>query len=131
MLFGVLLNGGGNQPPTGAMMRSPTNRRRSNAAKQTVAVGVMIAAAIGFLMIIPRSSLFRQQGQMPSAEPDATRYIGEIRLAPAEDGRCRVIAFENRSGELWDKGLMPCDLDPSAPEQGGRLGSISRSFKGQ
>jgi hypothetical protein len=112
------------------MMRSPTKRSRSNAAKQTAAVCLMIAAAIGLLVLIPHSSLFTKQAQIPSAETDATRYVGEIRLAPARDGRCRVIAFENRSGELWDKGLMPCDLDPSAQEQAGRLGSISKSFKG-
>ena len=112
-------------------MRSPTNRKSSSAVKQAVGIGVAIAAAIGLLMIIPNSSLFtKHAGQTPPEGTDAYQYVGEIRLAPTEDGRCRVIAFDNRNERFWDKGLMPCEPDPSAQEQVGRLGSISKSFKG-
>src|ERR1700730_8306376 len=103
-------------------MRSPTKRGSSSTVKQAVGVGVAIAAAIGLLMIIPNSSLFtKHAGQIPPDGTDAYQYAGEIRSAPTEDGRCRVIAFDNRRERFWDKGLMPSALHPPAQEQYGRL----------
>jgi hypothetical protein len=111
-------------------MRAPTRRGGSNALGQAVGIGMLLAAAIGLAILIPNSSLFTKHEQpIPQDDTDAGQYTGEIRLAPTADGRCRVIAFDNRSGRLWDAGLMPCDADASAPEQLGRLDSISKSFK--
>jgi hypothetical protein len=111
-------------------MRSPTSRGGSSAVKQAVGICVLIAATIGLLMLVPHSSLFTKQApQIPRDATDAAQYIGEIRPTPTEDGRCHVIEFDNRSGRFSDKGLMPCDPDPSAQEKDGRLDSISKSFK--
>jgi hypothetical protein len=111
-------------------MRVLTNRGSSNALKHTMGVCALIAAALGLLTFIPNASLFTQRApRIPTARTNAEGYVGEIWLAPAEDGRCRVIAFDNRSEWFWDKGLLPCDSAPSKQEQLGRLDSISKSFK--
>jgi hypothetical protein len=111
-------------------MRSPTKRGSSNTVKQTAGICVIIAAGIGLLMLIPNNTFFTKQVQPILRDGTAAdQAIGEIRLEPTQDGRCRVIAFDNRSGRFWDKGLMPCDPDPSAQEPVGRLDSISKSFK--
>jgi len=111
-------------------MRSSTNRGRASSVKQAIGICVLIALAIGLLTFIPQSSLFTKQAPQTFRDgTDTDRYAGEIRMAPTADGRCRVIAFDNRSEGFWDKGLMPCDLDPSTQEQGGRLGSISKGFR--
>ncbi|MGP0089506.1 MAG: hypothetical protein ACLPKB_06045 [Xanthobacteraceae bacterium] len=111
-------------------MRVPTNHSSSSALKQTMGVCALIAAALGLLMFIPNGSLFTQRApRVPTVRTDAEGYVGEIWLAPAEDGRCRVIAFDNRSEWFWDRGLLPCDSAPSKQEQLSRLDSISKSFK--
>ena len=112
-------------------MRSPTKRGSSNTVKQTAGICVIIAAAIGLMFLIPNSSLFTRQVQpIPRDGTPADQAMGEIRLEPTQDGRCRAIAFDNRSGRFWDKGLVPCGPDPSALEQSGRLDTISKAFKG-
>jgi len=112
-------------------MRSSTNRFSSSAVKQMVGIGVLIAAVIGVIMLMPHSSLFTRQAARAPPATEAERYGGEIRLAPTEDGRCRALAFDNRSGQFVDKGLMPCNSEPSTPELLGRLGTISKTFRHQ
>lgn len=111
-------------------MHSPTNRGSSNTVNQTAWICVLIVAALGLLTLIPKGTLFTKRVQIPHDRTDAEHYLGKIWLASTEDGRCRVIAFDNRSELFWDKGLLPCN-PLSAQEQVGRLGSISKSFKGQ
>ena len=113
-------------------MPSSTKRRSLSPIKQAMGICVLIAIAIGLLTFIPHDSLFTRPAPQPSdSGTDIDRYSGEIRLDPTANGRCRVIAFDNRYERFWDKGLLPCDPEPSAQEQGGRLGSISKSFKRQ
>jgi hypothetical protein len=105
---------------------------RSNAVMQTAAICLFIAAAVGLMMLIPNSSLFTMQPpRISHIGPDPDPSLGEIRLERTWDGKCRVFAFDNRSGQFQEKGLTPCDADSLARDQGGRLDSISKSFKGR
>ena len=113
-------------------MATSTKRGKSNALMQIAGIGVLVAVALGVLALLPQSWLFtKETTQAPAPANETERYAGEIRMEPSRDGRCRVIAFDNRSEKYWDKGLMPCETAPSALDQSGRFDSISKSFKRQ
>lgn len=43
---------------------------------------------------------------------DNTRYLGSIILSPTRGDKCWERGLDNRSGAMWDKGPVDCDVIP-------------------
>lgn len=65
------------------------------------------------------------------------RYAGEIITGSVDEDKCRKLVFDNRNGNMWDKGPVRCDdtvlqfLGTSQQEAGrvSRLHEISKAFR--
>jgi hypothetical protein len=100
-----------------------------SATKQTVAVCLAFSVLLGLLLLTSRDFHFPMQLTKSHVGTDADRRLGEIRFAPAKDGRCRSIKFDNQSGQLGEEKMIDCDTDPTgnlAPFE-----AIRKSFKGR
>ena len=99
-----------------------------NARHAALAVlGVLAVFAMAFLFMSPKSPFsatfnpFRPQ-HTTEPEADAELYTGTIQFAPSRSNLCRQMTFDNRTGELHDKGSTPCDrlaaaANASTPER--------------
>ena len=57
----------------------------------------------------------RMQGVSQSAEP---LYVGSIIFVPAHGDRCWKRLIDNRTGLMWDDGIVKCDaVAPPPPEE--------------
>ncbi len=79
-------------------------------------MGVLAVFAVAFLIMNPKGP-FRTPHPAES-EADAELYTGTIQLAPTRSNLCRQLAFDNRTGELHDKGSSPCDQLAAAANGG-------------
>jgi hypothetical protein len=57
---------------------------------------------------ITRPHLNGQEPQLNEFNFDK-RYAGEIITGSVYDDKCRDIVFDNRNGNMWDKGYVNCD----------------------
>ena len=44
-------------------------------------------------------------------DPQA-HYIGSIIVSPRRGDKCREVGLDNRTGAMWDKGYVNCDVVP-------------------
>src|ERR1700730_6246086 len=73
--------------------------------------GLIIAIIICLLIFLSKSFLKHAPRLEPRVNNRSENDIGVIRLAPTNEGTCRVIAFDNRSGKFEDRGSVACDND--------------------
>lgn len=74
-------------------------------------MGVLAVFAVAFLLMSPKNpfnSPFRAP-HLAEADADAELYTGTIQLGPSRSNLCRQLTFDNRTGELHDKGSANCD----------------------
>jgi hypothetical protein len=80
------------------------------------AAGLLAVFAVA-LLTAKTNNWFRSS-HPAEAEADAELYTGTILLAPSRSNLCRRMTFDNRTGELHDKGSAPCDK-PALAANGG------------
>lgn len=76
--------------------------------RQAMLASICVLAVFGaaFLFASPKSPL---RTTLPvEAGGDAELYTGTIQLAPSRTNLCRRMSFDNRSGEMRDKGMARC-----------------------
>lgn len=68
---------------------------------------------------------------------EAETYTGSIIVVPATGENCRQLMIDNRTGRMWDKGLVNCYEAASPPEKDSssaisskRINSIGNAFRG-
>jgi hypothetical protein len=65
----------------------------------------------------------------------ANMHTGSILFVPARGELCGQWSFDNRTGAMWDNGLVSCRLDsalsqPDSVVPATRMMAISKAFKG-
>jgi hypothetical protein len=90
-----------------AIIGRPTSR------KLTVTVCSAFSIALGLWLLMSSSFHFtRMVSKTPRVGIDATGQVGEIRFARNKDGSCRVIKFNNYSGQFGEEKIIDCDANP-------------------
>jgi len=51
------------------------------------------------------------QARTQQVDPQ-THYIGSIIVSPTRGDKCRKLGLDNRTGAMWDKGYVNCDVVP-------------------
>jgi hypothetical protein len=86
---------------------------RPASRKLTVTACSALSIALGLLLLMSSSFHFtRMISKTPRMGTDANRQIGEIRFARNKDGSCRVIKFNNYSGQFGEETIVDCDANP-------------------
>jgi hypothetical protein len=82
------------------------NRRAGDAVRTALALfGLALVLAIGLFLLGTRPF----NAPPPNARTgDGEIRIGTIFLAPDDDNFCRQLTFDNTSGQMHDKGSVPC-----------------------
>jgi hypothetical protein len=97
-------------PRPGADKRPGGTRRRHVLLTAAAALAVVVAA----LLLGQAEGLFTPRPAV--SESEAQLYAGTIQLAASGANFCRRLSFDNRSGEVLDRGVARCG--PTAPQEG-------------
>jgi hypothetical protein len=94
------------------------NRRSREAGFLTYAflagVGVVFLVGVAATFLLPHGSSFNPRAAWRNAPTEIELRAGTIQLAPNDEDNCRQFSFDNQSGQLQDKGLLPCGGSPTA-----------------
>jgi hypothetical protein len=107
---------------------------------------LLVWAAFGFSILtyfvdwssLQRWMLTASRGAAANAQADTSSdqklYTGSIIFVPARGDFCSEWTFDNRNGEMWDKGKVNCSVAPPSnkPVEGMsalRMRAIGKAFK--
>jgi hypothetical protein len=83
-------------------------KRRPENARQAWLVGLCALAAFGAALFAANAGHLFRPAPHPLPRSAAELYTGSIQLAPSRESRCRRMAFDNRSGQMHDRGTVLC-----------------------
>jgi hypothetical protein len=88
---------------------------RPTGRKLTVTACSAFSIGLGLWLLMSSSFHFtRMVSKTPRMGANANRQVGEIRFARNKDGSCRVIKFNNYSGQFGEETIIDCDANPVA-----------------
>jgi hypothetical protein len=105
--------------------------RAGQSATRIVLISAIFLATLSTAWLVGRG-LFA-----PSAPVPADIYVGQVQLAPDQEGRCARFELDNRTGFMWPKGDARCgEVTTAVPARSsdgpmGRLNGIADHFKGR
>jgi len=84
------------------------------------------------------SALRPQQIAQPKPKrSDAEIYTGSLIIMPAAGEKCQQLMIDNRTGRMWEKGIVNCydavtptQKDPSEAISSKRINAIGNAFRG-
>jgi hypothetical protein len=96
-----------------------------------LSIALLLFFGLGLFLLKDAAEAFRT----PAADDGAAHRSVTIRLA-REGDLCRQVTIDNKTGQMTDKGRLPCDkATPTDPKEqlkerysGGRLDAIRNSF---
>jgi len=91
---------------------------------------LLVWLAFGFVILIYSndwhpsgwSALRREAAVQPPQRNPAEPYTGSIIIVPTRGDYCWQRMLDNRTGKMWDKGLVNCDEAVSRAEKEARSG---------
>jgi hypothetical protein len=135
--------------PFSVWLKSPW-RRATPAVKRTIVIGAVFGILI-YLGAHPGRDLFfgatgivklSGSGRQPAKPAEALREIdpvsrftqtrvGHLLFSISNSDMCRRVLFDNRTGETWAGGQVPCGQAPDAPvaDQQERGNAMMRAFR--
>jgi hypothetical protein len=86
---------------------------RPTGRKLTVTACSAFSIALGLWLLMSSGFHFtRMVSKTPRVGIDASRLAGVIRFARNKDGSCRVIKFNNYSGQFGEETIIDCEARP-------------------